>query len=158
MGSCWGKDGQMLRIPAGLAICLAALVTVGCGTANAPHPGSGANPAVSARAKSQGPPPGVSTAGPDGALLRCLARGEFLLNGFRNRDLRQLLCPATSDARQQRQQAAAMTRKLTLLRSHGLIVKIQRTHRYRLSAEGQRVTTALLAAYEADVNRLADAG
>ena len=57
----------MLRIPAGLAICLAALVTVGCGTANAPHPGSGANPAVSARAKSQGPPPGVSTALPDGA-------------------------------------------------------------------------------------------
>jgi hypothetical protein len=32
-----------------------------------------------------------------------------------------------------------MTRKLALLRAHGLIVKVQKTHRYRLSAEGQRV-------------------
>ena len=98
------------------------------------------------------------TAGADGALLRAVARGEFLVNGFRNRDLRTLLCPATTDERVQRQQAAAMTRKLALLRAHGLIVKVQKTHRYRLSAAGQRVTTALLAAYEADINRLANAG
>jgi len=97
------------------------------------------------------------TAGADGELLRCIARGEFLINGFRNRDLRQRLCPATTQRRVQRQQAATMTRKLALLRAHGLIVKVQKTHRYRLSAEGQRVTTALLAAYEADVNRLTDA-
>jgi hypothetical protein len=97
------------------------------------------------------------TAGADGELLRGLAHGEFLLNGFRNRDLRQRLCPATTDVRVQRQQAAAMTRRLALLRAHGLIVKVQKTHRYRLSAWGQRVTTALVAAYEADVNRLASA-
>jgi hypothetical protein len=98
------------------------------------------------------------TAGEDGALLRAVAHGEFLINGFRNRDLRHRLCPASSDVRVQRQQAAAMTRKLALLRAHGLIVKVQKTHRYRLSAAGQRVTTALLAAYEADVTRLASAG
>jgi len=97
------------------------------------------------------------TAGADGELLRAMAHGEFLLNGFRNRDLRKLLCPATTDARVQRQQAAAMTRRLALLRAHGLIVKVQKTHRYRLSAEGQRVTSALLAAYQADVSRLTDA-
>jgi hypothetical protein len=57
----------MLRLSAGLAICLAAIVTVGCGTVQTPHPGSGTHPAVAPRAKSQGPPPGVSTAGPDGA-------------------------------------------------------------------------------------------
>lgn len=57
----------MLRISAGLTICLAALVTVGCGTAHASHPGSSAHQAVPARAKSQGPPPGVSTAVPDGS-------------------------------------------------------------------------------------------
>jgi len=97
------------------------------------------------------------TAGADGELLRCIAHGEFLINGFRNRDLRKLLCPVTTDQRVQRQQAAAMTRKLALLRAHGLIVKVHKTHRYRLSAEGQRVTTALRAAYEADVNRLVGA-
>ena len=61
------------------------------------------------------------------------------------------------EVRVQRRQAAALTRKLALLRAHGLIVKVQKTHRYRLSALGQRLTTALLAAYEADVNRLLDA-
>jgi hypothetical protein len=96
-------------------------------------------------------------AGPDGELLRCLAQGEFLLNGFRNRDLRQQLYPVTKDRQQQRHQAAALTRKLAILKAHGLIVRTQRTHRYRLSAEGQRVTTTLLAAYQADVSRLAAA-
>ena len=43
------------------------------------------------------------------------------------------------------------------MRAHALIVKAQKTHRDRLSAEGQRVTTALLAAYEADVSRLTSA-
>ena len=80
-----------------------------------------------------------------------------MLNGFRNRDVRKVLCPATSEKRVQRQQAAAMTRKLALLRAHGLIVKVQKTHRYRLSGLGQRRTTALVAAYEADVKRLTDA-
>ena len=93
-------------------------------------------------------------AGPDGQLLRCLARGEFLLNGFRNRDLRPHLYQATADPKKQRRQAAAMTRQLALLKAHGLIVKVQHTHRYRLSATGKRITTTLSAAYPADVNRL----
>lgn len=80
-----------------------------------------------------------------------------MLNGFRNRDLRLHLCQATNDAKEQRRQAAAITRKLALLKAHGLIVKVQKTHRYRISAAGQRLTTALLAAHQADVNRLADA-
>jgi len=93
-------------------------------------------------------------AGPDGELLRCLTQGEFLLNGFRNRDLRAKLYPAPENAHEQRKQAAAITRKLAMLKAHGLIVKIQRTHRYRLSAAGTRITTALLTAFQADVNRL----
>jgi hypothetical protein len=96
-------------------------------------------------------------AGPDGELLRCLACGEFLLNGFRNRDLRAKLYKTTADDKERRQQAGAITRKLALLKAHGLIVKVQKTHRYRLSAAGSRITTALATAYEADVNRLADA-
>jgi hypothetical protein len=96
-------------------------------------------------------------AGPDGELLRCLAQGEFLLNGFRNRDLRAKLYKNTAAAKEQRQQAGAITRKLALLKAHGLIVKVQKTHRYRLSAAGTRITTTLVTAYQADVNRLAKA-
>src|SRR5205809_456993 len=40
----------MLRISAGLAICLAAVVTGGCGTVPAPHSGSAAHAAVPALA------------------------------------------------------------------------------------------------------------
>jgi len=95
--------------------------------------------------------------GPDGALLRCLARGEFLLNGFRNRDVRMALHGSGKDKAEQRKQAAAITRQLALLKAHGIIHRVQKTHRYHLSAAGKRITTALLAAQDADVNRLANA-
>ena len=44
-----------------------------------------------------------------------------------------------------------------MLKAHGLIIKVQKTHRYQLSAAGKRITTALVAAYQADVKRLAEA-
>jgi hypothetical protein len=92
--------------------------------------------------------------GADGSLLRALAKGNFLLQGFRNRDVRAALHGEMADAQQRRGQAAAVTRQLALLRAHGLIVKVPTTHRYHLSASGQRVVTALLAAHASDVNRL----
>jgi len=55
------------------------------------------------------------SAGSDGALLRCLAQGDFLVNGFRNRDVRATLYRVTHDAKEQHQQAAAITRKLAML-------------------------------------------
>lgn len=93
--------------------------------------------------------------GADGALLRTIARGDFLLQGFRNRDLRLTLFGETTDPTTQRRQSAAVTRKLRLLRAHGLIVKVQKTHRYQVSAEGRRILTALLSAHAADASRLA---
>jgi hypothetical protein len=98
------------------------------------------------------------SAGPDGQLLRYLATGDFLLNGFRNRDLRAALHPPAADKQEQRRQSAALTRKLAILKAHGLIVKVQKTHRYHLSAAGKRITTALSAAYQADINELTQAG
>jgi hypothetical protein len=68
-------------------------------------------------------------AGADGQLLRCLAHGEFLLQGFRNRDLRTRLYGTTSAAKEQRRQAATITRKLAILKAHGLIFRVQKTHR-----------------------------
>lgn len=93
-------------------------------------------------------------AGSDGDLLRVLAHGDFLLNGFRNRDLRSRLHGPCADPQQRRRQAAAITRRLALLRAHGLIVKVQKTHRYQLSASGKRIVAALLAAHAANTARL----
>jgi len=94
----------------------------------------------------------------DAALLAAIHSGEFLLTGFRNRDLRRLLYGgAAPDAAAARQRSAAVTRKLRLLRAHGLIRKVSRTHRYLLSAKGQVIVAALLAARQADTATLAAA-
>jgi hypothetical protein len=91
----------------------------------------------------------------DAALLQAVGRHEFLLNGLRNRDLRRLLyeTPAATPA-QERQRSAAVTRQLRLLRAHGLIHKVPRTHRYVVSESGRRAITALLAARNASVDAL----
>jgi hypothetical protein len=95
--------------------------------------------------------------GADGQRLRALAQGDYLVNGLRNRDLRAALFAGCVDQAERRRQAAQVTRWLSLLRAHGLLVKVQKTHRYQLSALGRRVCTALLAAHATSVNRLTEA-
>jgi hypothetical protein len=95
--------------------------------------------------------------GKDGVLLRLLGKGDWLVNGFRNADLRQELYGRAGDGAEQRRQSAAVTRQLGMLRAHGLIVRVPKTHRYQLGALGRRIVTALSAAHVSDVNRLADA-
>src|SRR6516164_5987341 len=90
----------------------------------------------------------------DGALLEAISRGEFTLNGLRNRDLRKLLYASTDQITQRRRQSAALTRKLAILRAHRLIRKVPATHRYILTQNGRRIVTALLAARRADVDQL----
>jgi hypothetical protein len=92
--------------------------------------------------------------GRDGELLRALGKGEFLLHGFRNADLRVALYGEAKDAERRRREAARTTRQLALLRAHGLIVKVTGTHRYHLSAAGRRIIACLLAANASDVTRL----
>ena len=95
--------------------------------------------------------------GCDGALLRLLAQGKYLVEGFRNADVREGLLGTTTDLAERRRQSAQVTRLLALLRAHGLIVKVPKSHRYQLSASGRRITTALHAAHESDLSRLTEA-
>jgi hypothetical protein len=90
----------------------------------------------------------------DGALLEVISRGEFALNGLRNRDLRAHLYPASAGAKAQRRRAARVTRLLALLRAHGILRKVTGTHRYQLTPKGRTVVTALLTAREADTEKL----
>jgi hypothetical protein len=90
----------------------------------------------------------------DGALLAAVSRGEYALAGFRNRDLRGHLHPGQHSAQEQRRQAARVTRRLALLRAHGLIKKVSGTHRWLVSERGRPMITALLAARQADVDQL----
>jgi len=94
----------------------------------------------------------------DNALLRAVARGEFLVHGFRNRDLRELLFkPSPTDPQQRRRQSGIITRKLRLLRAHGLIRKISRTHPYQVTAQGRQIISAVLLAQQADISTLMNA-
>lgn len=92
----------------------------------------------------------------DAQLLEAVNRGEFAINGFRNRDLRALLfSKPPSDATEERRRSAAISRKLRLLRAHGLIHKTPKTHRYQISPHGRDVINALLAARRASIATLA---
>ncbi len=55
---------------------------------------------------------------------------------------------------QARRTSAAVSRKLRLLRAHGLIKKIPGSHRYLLTVEGRKLITLLMAARKADIEQL----
>lgn len=92
----------------------------------------------------------------DLALLAAVARGEFATAGFRNRDLRHLLFPARALALpdQARRLSARVSRQLRLLRAHGVIRKVPKSHRYRLTQRGQLLAAALFAARQATLAKL----
>jgi len=76
-------------------------------------------------------------------LFASVLRGEHFIHGFRNRDVAAgigLARPANLAAR--KRQSACVSRKLQLLRAHGLIAKIPHARRYRLTLCGATLLTA----------------
>ena len=67
----------------------------------------------------------------DLALLKAISRGEFATAGFRNRDLRRHLHPNRLTARgpEARRLSAKVGRQIRLLCAHGLVRKVQKSHR-----------------------------
>ena len=90
----------------------------------------------------------------DAQLLAAVNRGEWALKGFRNREIRALLFGEAKDRKQERSQAAKVSRRLALLHAHGLIAKVSRTYRWQVTAKGRRILTALSAARQADTDKL----
>ena len=91
----------------------------------------------------------------DRLLLETISRGEFLINGLRNKDLQPLLyaTPPKSDE-ERRRRSSAISRKLRLLRAHHLIQKVPASHRYQLTARGRQIAAAVIAASHATLNLL----
>jgi len=92
----------------------------------------------------------------DFELLSFLARGEWCLSGLRNRDLATCLEPDREQLNPDERQrlTARVSRHLRLLRSHGLIRKISRTHRYQLSVKGREVASLVRAASSVTTEQL----
>jgi hypothetical protein len=89
----------------------------------------------------------------DSRLFEVISQGHFLLNGFRNKDLRQALPPPPLlDPRRYGQR---LGRQLQLLRAHGLIFKVPKTHFYRITNKGHQVMATAINFRATDIALLA---
>jgi hypothetical protein len=93
--------------------------------------------------------------GDDRPLLEAINNGDFLLNGFRNRDLQSILYGTkTASREEQRRRSAAISRRLRMLRSHGLIRKVAHTHRYHVNPNARTMLVAILTAARTTLNQV----
>lgn len=86
-------------------------------------------------------------------LFEVICQGRFVLNGFRNKDLCQAL-PPPPDV-EYRRYALRFGRQLQLLRAHGLIYKVAKTHYYRISNKGHEVMATAIKFRKTDLALLA---
>jgi hypothetical protein len=90
----------------------------------------------------------------DLALFETISRGEFATAGFRNRDIRRICYTTPKTKADERRLSGKVSRQLRLLRAHGIIRKIPKTHRYQLTERGRLLTAALRATRDASIKQL----
>lgn len=91
----------------------------------------------------------------DAALLTAVTDPKWALNGLRNRELTAALFgePPT-DPVERRKQSAKVGRLIRLLRAHGILKKVPKTHRYQVCAKSRDGLLAILAARSANPEKL----
>jgi hypothetical protein len=98
---------------------------------------------------------GLRPWGDDKTLLSAINHGEFTINGFRNRNLQALLYEGEPDSpAQRRRRSSAISRKLRMLRAHGIVQKIPRAYRYQITEAGRAILLAVLTTARTSVNQL----
>jgi hypothetical protein len=91
----------------------------------------------------------------DAALLAAISDPKWMMTGLRNRDVAAILYPtAAQDTKERRRRSAHVTHLLRLLRGHGLLEKIPRSHRYQIPTEARIKILALLAIRNANPDKL----
>jgi hypothetical protein len=91
----------------------------------------------------------------DRPILEAVQQGNFLINGFRNRDLQAILYTKPAESpQQQRRRSAAISRKLRMLRAHGIIRKVSHTHRYLVAPEARTILIAILTSARTSLNQI----
>lgn len=95
----------------------------------------------------------------DAGIFAGVMRGEFVLSGFRNADIRSLIFPSESDdPTEARRRSGRTSRLLRILRAHGLIKKLPRTSRYLVTGSGRRIMSTALTLREANAERFLKTG
>jgi hypothetical protein len=100
---------------------------------------------------------GLNLLSMDGGLLKAINRGEYAIAGFRNRDLRALIFGTPSNVEERRKQSGRVTRQLQLLRAHGLIQKVPKSHRYKITAAGRTLASAVSYAEDSSLKTFSQA-
>lgn len=92
----------------------------------------------------------------DHKLLTFVAKGELAINGFRNKNLRAWLYPDADGQKPEEQTrlSSKATRRIRLLRAHGLIRKVTGTNRYVVTSKGHKFSTALIGASALPVEQI----
>lgn len=94
----------------------------------------------------------------DSRVFEVLLKGENLIQGIRNRDLRMELIPgAELNTATRRKASARISRLLRLLRAHGLIYKVSKTNYHRITKKGQEIMATATTFRETNIALLAAA-
>src|SRR5262249_54353693 len=83
----------------------------------------------------------------DVRLFPAVVRAEHLLQGLRNAAIRLLLYGEAKDPSARRRHSAAVGRLLKRLHVRGLLAKVPRTRRWRVTNAGQRLLGAIVRLY-----------
>jgi len=86
--------------------------------------------------------------------FRVMLNGKFLIYGFRNTDLRSLIFSKPKHPKEKEQQMGKVTRLLKLMCAHGLIRKMPRTHRYRITQKGQLTMSTAMSIRNSSLSQL----
>jgi len=87
----------------------------------------------------------------DLALFRAATAGEHAIRGFRNADITARLYPRPpADRDEAHRRCERVSRLIVKLRGHGLVAKIPRARRYRVTRYGHRVMTAAITLHDHD--------
>jgi hypothetical protein len=91
----------------------------------------------------------------DSALLEIVSRGEFMIRGICNRDVRDALFPSPApNAQEAKRRSALISRKLRLLRAHGILHKVSGRNLHQVSGTGRTILTTFMIAREASAKQL----
>jgi hypothetical protein len=78
-------------------------------------------------------------------LFLAVLRGDHRLNGLRNADVaRVLFAKPAKNLHERRRRTGQVSRKLQLLRAHGLIASVPHSYRYQVTAKGEELMNAAI--------------
>ena len=74
-------------------------------------------------------------------MMETVCDGRYIINGFRNKDIRRNIFPEVKDPNRLSSKTSRMLKKL---RQHGLIKKVPRSRRYHVTSKGRRIMGTLI--------------